>query len=209
LDIPQPNILELIPLKVDKIFPKIAADISEKNLLMSATIINPEKSLQLLGLNPNNSEYIEVDSNFPIENRKVFFMNAVNLNYKTMKDNKSADMVNTIDICKEIVSQHSKTNESGFIFAPSYHLCNKIYYNLKDTFKSLGYTVLFNKDSDFKDEILNKFLNQKKKSILISPSFSEGVNFSDDVSRFQIIVKTPFASLSSNYIKTKMNREKD
>lgn len=209
LDIPQPNLLELIPLRVDKIFPKLSNNIADKNLMMSATIIDPEKSLKLLGLNPENSEYIEVDSEFPIDNRRIYFMNAVNLNYRTMQDKNSIDMKNTIEICKEIVMEHSKNNESGFIFAPSYQLCNTLNYKLKDLFNKLGYTVLFNKDIEFKDAMLLKFLNQKNKSILISPSFSEGVNFNDDISRFQIIVKTPYASLGSNYIKTKMNREKD
>jgi len=45
--------------------------------------------------------------------------------------------------------------------------------------------------------------------VLISPSLFEGVDLPDDASRFQIIVKAPYASLGDNRIKYIAENHKD
>ena len=57
-------------------------------------------------------------------------------------------------------------------------------------------------DSKDKESALIKHKNTEN-SVLISPSMSEGVDLKDDLSRFQIIIKMPFPSLESNFVKRK------
>ena len=66
------------------------------------------------------------------------------------------------------------------------------------------YHILMNTNAAETKKILDEFLDtSKKKRLLISPSFAEGVNFNDDISRFQIIPKVPYLYLGSTRVATK------
>jgi len=50
-------------------------------------------------------------------------------------------------------------------------------------------------------EIVEEFKKYKGSGVLISPSIFEGLDFANDQSRYQIICKTPYASLGDLRIK--------
>ena len=86
---------------------------------------------------------------------------------------------------KSILEQHK--NEKGIIHAHSY----KIAHYLRRSIKSSRILI---HDSSNRDEILRKHVNSKKPTVLLSPSMTEGVDLSDEASRFQVICKVPYPS---------------
>lgn len=197
----------LTPLKIDTIVDPLLKLLSAKRQFMSATIF-PRVFMGYIGLK-DDFVHIQLPSSFPISSRQVIFnpisfFNNLNLKTGTYEFNL------LIDTVISILNLHSECNESGVIFTPSYRLASLIKTELESKAKHLGYTLLLNYNSDGRDYIVEKFRDTKvNKRLLISPSFSEGINFEDDISRFQIIVKSPFKSLGDAYVKEKLKNDKE
>jgi Rad3-related DNA helicase len=67
--------------------------------------------------------------------------------------------------------------------------------------------MLYNGTSEKKqmlDEFLRRSSIENDNSILVGPTLIEGLNFPDDICRFQICIKVPYACLGSEYVKKKM-----
>jgi len=60
--------------------------------------------------------------------------------------------------------------------------------------------------SDDRIDVLNFHIKTTEPTIIVSPSFTEGIDLQGKLSRFQIIAKVPFPYLGNNYVKEKMNR---
>lgn len=199
--------LRLVPIDVSVYFKLFREQIAEKLVLMSATVLDPNILIKSLGLDPRKTKVIEVGSKFPPENRPNIFVPVTYVNYKNTYEG-SKDMNNIILNIKSIIKKHIDNGESGFIYAPSYKLCKIIIDGMKDYIAENGYKLLANTGSEDSNSVLKRFTNtMTKKKILISPSFVEGVNFSGDISRFQVIVKTPYPSLGDKRVNYKMQRD--
>lgn len=199
------NILKFIPLDISGMFNYECNDLSKYRLFMSSTIFGAEKYIKSLGLDLNESEFIHLDSKFPVDNRPVFYMPFKKMN-KKVTDNIS-ELKDYFSKITAIVLDHASKGDSGVIFVPSYGLV-KSYIDLE--YKKLAdnnVKLLYNLKSEERDSVIEAFYNLKDKQpkLLISPSFSEGVNFENDISRYQIIMKIPYGNLGSKYIKTKMD----
>ena len=180
----------------------------DKIVLMSATVINHENMIKDLGLDKDKTEYIELDSKIPVENRKIFYFGMGKLSMKGKDEDilSSPDYTTICNTITTIVKEHEREGDSGFIYCNSYRLCKLIYEGIKLNLSN--WNILMNTDSKQTKEVLDKFLDTTKKNrLLISCSFAEGVNFNDDISRFQIIPKVPYLYLGSKRIalKNQMN----
>ena len=194
----------LTPLYIDNMFGKTTQSISDKRLLMSSTIWKPEKMRAQLGQD-EDFEFIELDNEFPPRNRQVNFTPVEGIN----AENSQFDHPTFNKLCKQILSicqKHSERNESGVIFAPSYKLCFNIEKKLRKEL-SQDFRIIMNSSSEERNSAMDEFLRSKQKTILISPSFSEGVNFTDDISRFQIIAKCPYMYLGDKFVRVKAKKD--
>ena len=81
---------------------------------------------------------------------------------------------------KEILKEHK--NEKGIIHCHSYKIAKYLKQNIKSSRLMLH-------NSENRDKILWRHMNEKKATVLLSPSMSEGVDLKGDISRFQIICK--------------------
>jgi Rad3-related DNA helicase len=52
-------------------------------------------------------------------------------------------------------------------------------------------------------------MTRDEPTVLLSPSMTEGLDLRDDLSRFQIVAKVPYASLADPYVKTRMELDPD
>lgn len=196
----------LVPLNIDEFFSGYMKNIAPKIVLMSATVINHKNMIKDLGLNPDKVEYIELNSKFKKENRPIIPMNSAKVKITDKDYEYSDDFKKLINSIINLLTAHRQNGDSGVIYCNSYKLCNMIYVNIKNR---VDYQILMNTNASEAKTILNKFLDTNiKNRLLISPSFSEGVNFGGDISRFQIIPKVPYLYLGSTRIstKTKLNR---
>ena len=141
---------------------------------------------------------LRLDSEFPIENRPIYKMNSVHLNYSSLKvDRVQRKIASSVD---KIMHYHA--NEKGIIHTTSYSQVRFIESFLSDRNRNR----LISTDPEIpRDEIVSKHYNNHngENSVLISPSMHTGLDLKDEQSRFQILVKVPYPSLGDRWIKKK------
>lgn len=186
--------ISIKPIFVSEMFE--ALDNAEFNLFMSATISEQyiKRTLRL----PGETKTIRLEPQFDPQNKKIIFFKPLSLNYSSMKDPKVLQKV--ASTVKEIVSFHASKQERGIILCPSFALVERIAKEVKglgrecEVFEHERGQPLF--------DLLQKFKRLKDgPAVLITPSGFEGIDLPGDLSRFQIIVKAPFASLGDRRIK--------
>jgi Rad3-related DNA helicase len=167
---------------------------SEYQLFMSATV-SKELIIQQLALNANEVGFVKLPSTFPVENKKVVFFNLEKLNYTTMKEDKVRKRIS--NACKKLVNRHLELDENGIILTPSFDVAEMVFEKISETDAKIFHHERGTQLAD----IVEKFKKSKVPSVLISPSMFEGLSLDDDLSRYQIIVKCPYASLGEKRVK--------
>jgi ATP-dependent DNA helicase DinG len=171
-------------------------DKCSNTLVMSATILNPEAFCRNVGLNVNDVKFIQIQSDFPIENRLIYPLNIAYLNYQNLQLQKTkSSIARAVD---NIMTQHRK--RKGIIHTTSYEQLNFIKENIsKDNSQRLLVT-----DPDLqREDVIAGHINSIKPTVLISPSLYTGIDLKDDLSRFQIITKIPYPNLHDRWINAK------
>lgn len=192
--------VEFKPLDISK-YCKAVFDKCSKTIIMSATILNYKTFCKNIGISPDNDEvkFIQVPSDFPVENRPIYPMNVAYLNYNNLQlqETKSA-ITNAVDNLMTIHNKHK-----GIIHTTSYEQLNFIKDNIsKDNARRLIVT-----DPEIqRDEIVHEHFYAKKPTVLISPSLHTGLDLKEDLSRFQIITKVPYPNKSDRWINAKRNK---
>lgn len=190
----QENILNFIPLKVDTLSKNIFK-FAEKVLLMSATIIDPKKYAESLGI--KDFEYIEAESHFDPKKSPIYVSNKHKLNYKNLTE-KLPLLAKQI---KEICDNHK--NVKGIIHTHTMYIAEQLKKHLgKDE------RFLFRDKEATNDMILEEHSESDKPTVLVSPSLSFGVDLKDDLGRFCIVVKMPYLPLSDKRIKRIFDSDK-
>lgn len=163
------------------------------SMYMSATIGSPDSYSRNHAI--DKYEYISIPSTFEYKNSPIFYVPDYRLSYKE----KEQSLPKIIDMIISTVRMYE--GKRGIIQTGSYKFAQDVYNRVpKDVRKRL---VLYNNSTE-KGESIEFFKNCKDK-ILVGPSLVEGLNFSDDLCRFQIIMKIPYPSLADKFV----NRKKD
>lgn len=164
-------------------------------IFMSATIISHEGFSITLGLPAEQTVSIKEDSPFLPEKSPIIFSPAGSMSMKNI-NNTLPIMTNMI---KEIIQNHP--NEKGIIHTHNIKIAEALSKNIKSSRLLIAY-------GNNRDEVLNKHINSKKPTILLSPSMAEGVNLKGDLSKFQIICKIPFPYLGDKVVGKKIKKWK-
>ena len=184
---------ELKPLYAKNYSNDVLFNVADKVLLMSGTILNSNTFCNNLGVPVDNMKFLSLNSPFPVENRPIFIVNVGPMGYNDIQ-NTLPKMAKAV---KEIMDMHKDVK--GIIHAQSYKISDYLYEHINDK------RLLVHK-SDDRSEILNEHIRTMKPTVLLSPSFTEGVDLKEELSRFQIICKIPYPYLGDTYIKTKMDK---
>ena len=167
-------------------------------IMFSATILNAKQMCSDLGIDIKNALYINIPSSFPIKNRPIYDMSPKIgvLNYNNMEAKKPT----IVKYIKAILEKHK--NERGIIHTQSYPLAEYI-------MKELNNDRLFAPKGKNRDIEIKNFLNDPTftNGVLVSPSLTEGLDLSEDLGRFAIVVKAPFPSLGDPYISSRSQLE--
>lgn len=177
------------PIKVDKYWPKVAR-LGHKTIMLSATIIDHNTFMELLGLDPQKTKIIKADSPFAPERRPIYtrYMLDKGLNMGNL-DSFMPEIANRV--CQ--IVDHYK-DFKGIIHGNTYRIC--LY--LRDRLPADR--LFFPESASQQAEMLVKH-KASKNGILLSPSMTEGVDLKGDLARFQIIVKMPYPYLGDPLIK--------
>lgn len=187
------NYFEIKPIYAGKFSNKFLFYVGHKVLLMSGTILDKDTFCRNLGISKESACFLSLPSPFPKENRCVFYCPVGNMNHSNIKNT----LPNMSESIFKIINQHK--GQKGIIHTHTYNIAQ--YIKERDKTKRL---LLH--DTKNRHEILKQHILSDKDTILLSPSFTEGVDLIQDLSRFQIICKIPFPFLQDHYIKTKMER---
>ena len=68
---------------------------------------------------------------------------------------------------------------------------------------------LLTHESANRDTVLKQHMTSSEPTVLVSPSMMEGVDLSDELSRFQIICKLPFPYLGDAVVKKRLEKNKE
>jgi len=185
-------IIKIKPTDITQIAKDVLFKYSQRILMMSATICNPNVMAKTLGINKFN--YYSMPSPFDPKNRPVHYMpigKMSNAHFDT-------SMPILIEAIKEIILQHK--NQKGIVHTGNY----KISKALSQIFT--GKQFIFHDDSN-RDLALEKHLLSPEPTVLFSPSMTDGVDLHDDLSRFQIICKLPYPNLMDPWVKKRCEQD--
>jgi ATP-dependent DNA helicase DinG len=155
--------VELKPLDISP-YCKHVFEKCSKVLIMSATILNPKAFCRSVGLTYDKEvKFIQVKSDFPIENRPIYPMNIAYLNFNNLQlPEIKSSITKTVD---NIMTIHK--NDKGIIHTTSYEQLNFI----KEKISQENTRRLLVTDPEIqRDEIIQEHINSIKPTVLISPS---------------------------------------
>jgi len=165
-------------------------------ILMSGTILDKKLFSELNGLDEEKSVYYSLDSPFPQENRKIFYMPIGKMSFSKKEDT----FKEYIPYFHKLLKKYEM--KKGIIHTNSFELSEWIKRDVENS------RLLFH-DSSTRDEALKLHMESKDPLVFVSPSVGTGVSFDHEKSRFQIIAKIPYPSLASqkNKLRQKNNPE--
>jgi len=169
-------------------------------IFMSATI-SRDSFCQNMGLSPDEIAVVDTPhSPFPLENRRVHFVNAARLSYTSPRVVENRIWLK-ID---EILSRHK--NERGLILTSSVSRCDNIARNVSP--KNRGRIRICharNPDGRTQEDIIKEHAASRD-GVLLSSSLWQGVDLKGDLSRFQIIAKAPYPNYTEKWVASKIER---
>jgi ATP-dependent DNA helicase DinG len=165
-------------------------------IFMSGSILDREMFSYINGLPLELTDYYELQSNFAIKNRPIYYIkNIGKMTYTT----KELTFQNQVPIIEKILKKYNDKN--GIIHTINYELSDWVTRSILDS-------RLIRHESDNREDVYKQFKNKGTNSVLISPSMMSGISLDDDLSRFQIIMKVPYPNISSNKIKARQRSYK-
>lgn len=184
--------ISIKPVFVNLFFKGIAS--SPYNLLMSATI-SEDLVEYMLGLEPDDYEFIRAEPVFDPKNKKVVFLEPISLGYKSLQEPKTIQ-----EIDKRVVKiLKANKHHKGIILVPSFKLGKEVAAAIRKS--GVKITLFEHSYGEKLQDYLMKFKACKEPAVLVSPSLFEGIDLAGDLSRWQIIVKAPYPSLGDKRIK--------
>lgn len=189
----------ITPMSCADLFKKMIDKYAAKHVLfMSATILNVKSFCRDMGIDYDDVYHIKAKSPFD-PNKSPIYMDLI---APMTQSRFNASFPAVLKEVEEIMDKYP--NQKGIIHTGSYKIMSEIINHISEKNGSrLIYRTGFEKN-----EVLIEMHSQRKDgSVLISPSMMSGVDLKDDLCRFQIIVKLPYASLSDMRVRKKMNQD--
>jgi len=165
-----------------------------KVVLTSATIV--PQTLSYLGLSPEDFEFNERPSTFPVARRPIYVVNAPSVRYGMSRGEEMVWM-NKIDM---ILS--TRLDRKTIIHAVSYDRARFIYENSRHARHMVIHT------SRTTAAEVERFRRMAAPAILVSPAVKTGWDFPYDQCDVQIIAKVPFVPMQSAVVKARHKSDK-
>ena len=146
---------------------------------MSATILSHEGFSLTLGLPHEKTISIKESSPFDPNKSPIVYSPAGSMSMKNIE--KTLPVMTSM--IKEIINNHKK--EKGIIHTHNIRIAEHLKKNLRSKRILVAY-------GENRDKILEKHINSKEPTILLSPSMAEGVNLKGELSKFQYYAKYLF-----------------
>jgi len=165
---------------------------AKKVVLMSATL--PRSIIE--SFNIPEYEYLNIPSSFSPTQRPAIWIPAANL--ARSAENPGMELKKLTNAVDAILDKFP--DQKGMIHTVNYKIAQYLMTNSKNVNRFRTH-----QNAGERSNILEEFKKSKDNSVLVSPSFTEGVDLPYDLCRFQIIAKIPYESLGNPQIKARMD----
>jgi ATP-dependent DNA helicase DinG len=174
---------------------------AQKVLITSATILDFETFMRNLGIARDDAQTLAVDSEFPVENRPIFYRPVGSMSYR----NKQATLPKMALEVEALLTRYIA--KKGIIHTNSYEVNRYIVSYLMST-SHASRIITHDNTKGAREAAQAKHMMSKEATVLVSPSMTEGLDLKEDLSRFQIICKVPFPALDP-YVTARKNRDEN
>lgn len=145
-----------------------------------------------LGLDPNEVAWASFASTFPAENRPVHMLSIGSMSMRHIDNS----LPHAVSMVGKIMDRHA--HQKGLIHCNSYKVGQAIFDALSRT--AHFDRLIFPKTADERAHAFERHAKSAVPTVIISPSMTEGFDFSGDLARFQVIAKCPYPSLGDKYV---------
>jgi ATP-dependent DNA helicase DinG len=172
----------------------------ERILFISSTILNKDEFCRDLGIDPERTAFISIDSEFDVDNRPVLYIPKAKMSYGWDKADRTHDRTAMIKAVIEILGMHK--DQSGIIHTGSFQIAQWLINELDG---KIPHRIFHHNPSANlnREDVINQFTenNNAEPAVLISPSITEGLDLYGDKGRFSIFAKVPFPNLGDSWVK--------
>jgi Rad3-related DNA helicase len=182
------------PVDVSKFAQSKLFSYGDKVLLMSATILDKSSFCRSLGIDENAMTLLRLGSPFPTKNRPVHYVPAGSMS----KRNIDATLPTLVSAIEVLLDEHAE--QKGIAHCTNFRIAKHIFDNVQEKYKKR----LLLHNSEDREKVLQHHIDIDEPTVLLSPSMTEGIDLSNDRSRFQIICKVPFPYLGDEVVQKRM-----
>lgn len=170
-----------------------------KVVLMSATV--REKTTEMLGIPRDEMTFVELPSPFAPERRPVIFIPSVRMNYQTEQDD--AQMRLWLHRLDSVIGSRLALGRKGVVHTVSYSRAKFVMANSEHRSR-----MMIHGSAD-RTRVVEEFKRAEGGWVLVSPSVGVGYDFANDLARWQVIAKLPFASSRDATVRERQKRDAD
>lgn len=179
--------LILKPVFVKKFAHSLLFKYAKNILMMSATVLDVNVMCNSLGIDREHVAAFRVKNRFPKENRPIYLHTVAKMTGgKQRMDEWGPPLLKAV--C-EIVRKYK--GQKGIIHTHNFAIMD---YILRRCDADVKKRLLDQRDFNSKNDLLKYHSQAQEDSVLIAPAMHEGVDLIEDLSRFQIICKVPYAN---------------
>ncbi len=171
---------------------------AERVLMLSATILDADTYLASLGIDTAEAEIIRMESDFPVRNRPIRLRPSARLT----RHHLDTDLPRLVAAVDRVLEEHP--TEKGVIHAHSYRIASYLKQNLP---RQQQQRLVTHYDSSGRDAALFEHITSADATVLLTPSMTEGIDLADDLSRWQILCKIPYANLGDAQVKARTEQD--
>lgn len=169
--------------------------------VLSSATVTP-KTLALLGIEEGMYDWLECESPFPLEDRKVIWLNRKVDGKPVRVDRRSGNPQAWMDRIDDIIG--GRLDRKGIIHAVSFSRARDIRQRSKYRRR-----ILTHEDGRTTQETIEKFRTAPPGTVLVSPSVSTGYDFPGSQCEYQIVAKVPFPDTRSPITAARCKADKD
>jgi Rad3-related DNA helicase len=145
--------------------------------------------------NLTDYEYLNIPSSFSPSQRPAIWIPAANL--ARSAENPGMELKKLTTAVDAILDKFPE--QKGMIHTVNYKISQFLMKNSKNVNRFRTH-----ESAAERSDVLEKFKRNNDNGVLVSPSFTEGVDLPYDLCRFQIIAKIPYESLANPQVKARM-----
>ncbi len=173
--------------------------IAPRRVLSSGTFGPIEDYLREVGLPSQSVKVVKVKSYFPPQNAPIFLENTARMKHGEGGREAMGDVLRRL---KEILDQEP---DRGLIHVNSYHLAKTVHSYLEKTPHA---ERLVGHGSEDRNLALDSWLNSDMPGLVfIAVAMTDGLDLKEDLARWQVILKAPFADMGDERVIRRLRME--